>query len=379
MMTTTAQYDEALTWVYDRIAPHFRRAESRRRAWTYLIDLPRVAEEGRRKGRAAGRGQAESRGDGVQRLLKTARWDEQAVLGELQDVVRDLVNLSTVDLIITEMSFRKKGSQSAAAARQFSLDSQKLENCQVAMMMYVATPTGEIYLFDRRLYVPSSWQRDSARCRAAGIPSSHCGDTKTGLILDMLTRAMNSGFGRGSVSVLVRDIDRGAVHQLLTQRRVPHFLLCSPGDFTDCVASGGGGSTRPPRFDLPHETLSNPVGTFRRFAGGKAAGFETSLVAYVPPSRQNGHGGRGEYLAHVRDESSLPQLAERITMARRAVNRSRAFKEQIGLEHYEVRSWVGWHRHITLAAASQIAYQLAHIPCEAGYRKSNRQGATAVG
>jgi hypothetical protein len=59
MMTTTAQYDEALTWVYDRIAPHFRRAESRRRAWTYLIDLPRVAEEGRRKGRAAGRGQAE--------------------------------------------------------------------------------------------------------------------------------------------------------------------------------------------------------------------------------------------------------------------------------------------------------------------------------
>ncbi len=66
-------------------------------------------------------------------------------------------------------------------------------------------------------------------------------------------------------------------------------------------------------------------------------------------------------------------------MARRAVNRSRAFKEQIGLEHYEVRSWVGWHRHITLAAASQIAYQLAHIPCEAGYRKSNRQGATAVG
>src|SRR4051812_42994771 len=125
-------YEASLHEVYGYVCSNFARAEPRRRAWTYLTQLVNMSDDvpGRRRHLASY--EREQRADGAQRLLTSAQWDEQKVRAELLDLVTTRLGSSGGAFYLTEVAFPKKGHQAAGVARQFSVESRRLENCQLA-------------------------------------------------------------------------------------------------------------------------------------------------------------------------------------------------------------------------------------------------------
>jgi SRSO17 transposase len=149
-----------------RIAGRFGRIEPRRTATAYvcglLSDLERkncwnLAEHAGLIGPQA-----------MQRLLRTACWDADAVRDDVRGYVIEHLGQDGV-LIVDETGFLKKGSGSAGVQRQYTGTAGRIENSQVGVFPAYTTPRGRA-LLDRRLYLPEhSWPADPGRCAKAGV------------------------------------------------------------------------------------------------------------------------------------------------------------------------------------------------------------------
>src|SRR5215218_9058116 len=133
--------------------------------------------------------------DGMQRLLRTADWDADAVRDELRGYVLERLGPDGV-LIVDETGFIKKGIRSAGVARQYTGTTGKIDNCQIGVFLAYATPTGRA-LIDRELYLPKAWVEDRERARAAGIGDEVGFATKPELARRMLQRTVEAGVPAG--------------------------------------------------------------------------------------------------------------------------------------------------------------------------------------
>ena len=131
----------------------------------------------------------------MQRLLRTADWDADAVRDELRGYVLERLGPGGV-LIVDETGFIKKGTRSAGVARQYTGTTGKIDNCQVGVFLAYATDTGRA-LIDRELYLPKAWTDDRERARAAGIGDDVDFATRPELARQMLTRALDAGAPAG--------------------------------------------------------------------------------------------------------------------------------------------------------------------------------------
>ncbi|SDL37330.1 DDE superfamily endonuclease [Nonomuraea jiangxiensis] len=128
----------------------------------------------------------------LQRLLRTARWDADAVRDDVRDFVVDRLGPGGV-LIADETGFVKKGTGSAGVQRQYSGTAGRIENCQIGVFLAYATPAGRA-LLDRRLYLPQhTWPADPDRCHAAGVPDEAAFATKPALATAMVLAALKTG------------------------------------------------------------------------------------------------------------------------------------------------------------------------------------------
>src|ERR671926_102537 len=109
--------------------------------------------------------------DGVQRLLRTARWDADAVRDDLRAYVIEHLGDPQAVLVIDETGFLKKGTKSVGVQRQYSGTAGRIENCQIGVFLAYASPPGRAFL-DRELYLPKEWAADRARREAAGVPET---------------------------------------------------------------------------------------------------------------------------------------------------------------------------------------------------------------
>src|SRR5215218_7406437 len=158
---------EELDALHARIAPHFARPEVRVRAGRYLTGL--LAPIERRNGWQLAEALGERGPDGVQRLLRTAQWDAEAVRDDLRSYVVEHLGDPDAVLVIDETGFLKKGTKSVGVARQYSGTAGRIENCQIGVFLSYASPHGQAFL-DRTLYLPKTWAEDAPRREAAGIP-----------------------------------------------------------------------------------------------------------------------------------------------------------------------------------------------------------------
>jgi SRSO17 transposase len=181
---------EELDALHARIAPRFARPEVRARAGRYLAGL--LGPVGRRNGWQLAEQIGERAPDGVQRLLRTARWDAEAVRDDLRAYVVEHLGDPGAVLVVDETGFVKKGDKSVGVARQYSGAAGRVENCQVGVFLAYAGPTGRAFL-DRALYLPKEWAADAARREAAGVPADVAFATKGGLARAMLARAFAAG------------------------------------------------------------------------------------------------------------------------------------------------------------------------------------------
>src|SRR3954464_789268 len=179
--------------VHARIAGVFARAEPRARVLAYLRGL--LGQLERKNGWTLAEAAGEVSPDGMQRLLRTADWNADAVRDELRGYVLQRLGPGGV-LIVDETGFIKKGVRSAGVGRQYTGTTGKIENCQIGVFLAYATDTGRA-LIDRELYLPKPWIEDRDRARAAGIGDEVDFATQPDLARRMLIRALEAGVPAG--------------------------------------------------------------------------------------------------------------------------------------------------------------------------------------
>lgn len=168
-----------------RLAPYFKRVETKQHAQDYLQGLLSSVE------RKNGWQIAEQVGDAnpyaIQHLLGRSVWDANLVRDELRSYVVEHLGHSAAVVVIDETGFLKKGNQSVGVQRQYSGTAGRIENCQIGVFLSYATPSGYTFL-DRDLYLPKSWTDEPERCHQVGVPDTVQFATKPQLARQMLQR-----------------------------------------------------------------------------------------------------------------------------------------------------------------------------------------------
>jgi len=336
-----------------RLAPYFARSESRQRAMAYLQGLLSAAE--RKNSWQLAEICGEATPYGFQYLLNRADWDAEAVRDELRRYVIQHLGDPNGVLVLDETGFLKKGQHSAGVARQYSGTAGKVENCQIGVFLGYASPLGHV-LLDRELYLPVAWTKDRERCRQAGIPEARGFATKPQLACQMLARALAAGVPArwvtgdcvyGNDRRLRRWLEARPQAYVLAvsgkeylgvrgqQRQVKTILASLPAAGWSRLSAGDG--TKGPRwYDWHWLPLAKPVeaGWRRWLLVRRSVSTPTELQAYVV------------FAPHTATLEAVVRVAGSRWTIESAFE---AAKGEVGLDHYEVRSWTGWHRHMTLA------------------------------
>ena len=347
-------FDELMSLVAGR----FARLEPRRTAREFVLGLLSPAE---RKNcwwlaEQAGHGDPQA----MQRLLRTAAWDADAVRDDLRGFVAAQLSHEGGVLICDETGFLKKGTASVGVQRQYSGTAGRIENSQVGVFLSYASPRGRA-LIDRRVYLPKSWTGDRARCAAAGVPPDTQFATKPGLALDMITDAAAATMPAAWVASDELYGDNGAFRTGVAKLGLGYVLAVS----CDHRVPAWPGGKRRLRADYIAAAL--PRSCWHRISAGTGSkGPRWYDWAWVS-AHQEGHSllirrGSDGTLAFYRCWSPTPvPLATLVRVAgmRWAVEEGfQAAKGQAGLDHYQVRTWTGWHRHVTLAMLA-LAFLMA--------------------
>ena len=172
-------------------APLFGRRETRDHSRHYLQAL--LVQSGERRN-------AENLSEAVpasarvmQRFLTESPWDDDAVIGRLQEYLGPRLGHPEGVWVLDGSDFPKQGRKSVGVARQYCGRLGKVANCQAGMFLAYVSPLGRA-LVDKGLYLPESWTSDQDRCEAAGVPEERQGyRSKTKLALEMLERAQERG------------------------------------------------------------------------------------------------------------------------------------------------------------------------------------------
>ena len=129
----------------------------------------------------------------MQRFLTEAPWDDDAVMGRLQEYPAARLEHPLPVWVADGSDFAKQGMKSAGVARQYCEALERVANCQAGVFLAHVGPRGRA-LVDKRLYLPESWTGDDARCQAAGVPEERRQyRSKTELALEMVERALDPG------------------------------------------------------------------------------------------------------------------------------------------------------------------------------------------
>lgn len=374
----------------DEIGGCFKRRDLRGRASSYVRGLLGPVQ------RKNGWQLAEHLGDptphGIQRLLDRASWDADEVRDTLIGYARRHV-LSNSDhdvrgdhgvLIVDETGFLKKGDKSAkhskttGVQRQYSGTAGRIENSQVGVFLALSSARGRT-LIDRELYLPKSWCDDPNRCRAAGVPSDVAFATKPELARRMIDRVLQSGLRPrwvlgdevyGSDSKTRRFLEEKCqlyvlavssqqrLWQHFQQRRVDKIADEIPADAWSCLNISDG-AKGPRVYDWA--------------AGQFGASTDLGLMRWVLIRRSiEKPTERAYYLCTAWPGTTAQDLA--IAAGQRWAIECcfESAKQEAGLDDYEVRSWHGWYRHVTLSMTALALLGVIRIAATASISKKSR-------
>jgi SRSO17 transposase len=341
--------------LHARIAGRFARAEPRRRVLAYLRGL--LGPVGRKNGWQLAEHAGERTPDGMQRLLATADWNPDLVRDDLRAYVVEHLGDPAAVLVVDETGFLKKGTTSVGVQRQYSGTAGKVDNCQLGVFLAYASSSGRAFI-DRELYLPQSWVDDRARCRAARVPVEVGFQTKPQLARVMLERALDAGVPASWVTADEVYGGDPALRRWLEGRGVSYVLAVK---CTEPLGTATQGSARATAVQL---AAGVPVEQWVTCSAGHGAKgrrlYDWARVELTAPAtagctrwllvrRSRRDGELAFQTCFGPAETSLLGLV-RVAGTRWTVEEGfQQAKTEVGLDHYEVRRWPGWYRHITLA------------------------------
>jgi SRSO17 transposase len=324
----------------------------------------------------------------LQYLLSEASWDHQKVQDQISlDADKILGGQNDSMLILDESGFSKKGKHSAGVGRQWNGRLGKVDNCQVGVFAALCRGNAAT-LVQAQLYLPKDWTDDPKRCAKAGIPEAKRSfRSKSTICLEMVrhTRMLgiryawvgaDAGYGKepGFLRKLADAGERFMVDLHSTQR----IYTSDPKPF---IPSAQGVRGKKPSRLITNESCM----TVQSWAKDQPeSAWENIKVRHTTLGILNIQALRcnawfwdnEEYQARqwtllvIREvdrpdeisysvSNASPDISiQEIVQAQRQrfwiENSFGEAKSELGLDEYEFRSWLGWHRHITLCMLGQL-------------------------
>ncbi len=348
-----AAWSELFNELFAQVAGEFGNAAVRRHGRAYLLGLLSQAE--RKNGWTLAEFAGDASPDGLQRLLNFSPWDEDACRDALSRyVVRHLGDPGAV-LAVDETGFLKKGKMSAGVARMYTGTAGRIENCQVGVFLAYAAPDGGRALIDRELYLPQKWAADRDRCRAAGIGGDVAFATKPELAQTMIARAAAAGVPFAWVAGDEVYGGNPGLRLWLEEQGIACVMAVACSEPVTVPAGP---------FRADELAAMVPSGGWQRLScadGSKGPRlYDWALIGTASPARQllirrslaPGEKGKLElayFLCWSPRPVTLAELAA-VAGARWAVEDCFAeAKNETGLDHYQVRRYRAWYRHVTLS------------------------------
>ncbi|MDO0930323.1 IS701 family transposase [Streptomyces sp. DG2A-72] len=306
--------------------------------------------------------------------------------------------------VVDDVSFPKCGTASVGVARQCCGALGKRANCQVAVSVHAATDAASCPL-EWELFLPGEWSQDQQRRRRAGVPDEVCHVSKTRLALGVLDRLAAQGL---AVSVIVADAGYGrsvSFRLALEERGWSYVMAVDPKEIARPSTAephqpdyAGLGPPTLPRYRDPARPLLGLIDADTLFQevtwrqGSKGAMTSRFAVLEVRPSgkeasrtAQEQAGGRsrwdgvlplrtllveqpeeaagptGYWMSNLPVTTPITDLVRWAKMRWRIEHDYRELKHGLGLDHFEGRTWRGWHHHVTLVTAAQAFLTLRRL------------------
>jgi SRSO17 transposase len=366
---------------HQEFASLFGRTEARERSEQYLRGLL-VQQTDRRNAENLAESVAGATPRSLQRFLTESPWEDWPVIDRLQGRVGHRLNQRDGVFVLDDTGFAKQGKRSVGVARQYSGTLGKVGNCQVGVFLAYVSEKGHA-LVDKALYLPREWTDDRQRCREAGVPEAVSYQTKAELGLGLLRRARRAG--HLTAEWLTGDAGYGEVPSLRDQ------LAAAGWRYVLEVPSNTHIFTRAARVAVPEWSGRGRKPTQPQLVAGEPGPQSVQAVAVSLPAAKwhtltVAEGAQGErihqfaalrvwesreglpgrecwlvlrrnldgseaksYLSNAPADTPLLRLAQVGAMRWPIETEFQTEKGETGLDEYEVRTWLGWQHHVTMA------------------------------
>ncbi len=273
---------------------------------------------------------------------------------------------AVTDWIIDDTGFPKQGDKSPGVQRQYSGTLGKTGNCQIAVSVTVATSTMHLPI-DMDLYLPTSWTEDRPRCRAAHIPDDVGYRPKWRIALDLIERNVNADV---PIGLMLADSAYGDVGEFRDGVRALGFdyALDVKKHTRVVIVCDDGAETEPMSVenvaDILGERCYRKVTWREGSRRSMSAAFATVRVRVVTHDDTR---GEQQWLVIEKPKrrqpvehyvlTTLPKSMSRKQVVRRIKQRWRTermyedLKGELGLDHFEGRSYIGWQHHVSCVLA----------------------------
>lgn len=347
-------------------------------------------------------GQADAMRQRLTDCVGTSPWSDDELLRRLAlKFERELPGVEA--FVIDDTGFPKKGRMSVGVHRQYSGTLGRTDNCQVATSLHLASDHGSGCI-GLRLYLPQSWTADRERCRKAGVPDDVEFQKKWQIALALLDQALGWGLTKHPV---VADAGYGEIPEFrdgLVERKLQYVvgvpnnhLIWPPGSHprvpqrtgkrgrpaTQCrdgqvvpiqIATLVDGIPRAQyktvvwrpgsRGRMSSKFLAYRVRPAEKHTKARPPAPEQWLICHWPATEK----GPKFYFSTVPATASLRQLIRLARLRWRVERDYQELKGELGLDHFEGRTWRGFHHHAALCAVAHgfLALRRALFPPEQG-------------
>jgi len=351
--------------------------------------------------------------DQLHHFVAAGVWDAGPLEAALLAEADRLVGGKDAFLVVDDTALPKKGRHSVGVAPQYATVLGKNANCQTLVSLTLAQREVPV-MVGLRLFLPETWTSDPERLTRARVPEEHCIlRTKPEIAIQEIDRVLAAGVRFGCVLADAGYGRSAPFRQALSERGlgwavgIPAKQKIYPADVSMIFPVAGRGRPRkrhiPDQLSVAAEAVlaSQPWRSvsWRRGTKGRLAARFAALrvrVADGPPQRihdmgaqhlsgeevwvvgeQRSTGERKYYLSNLPANTSLKQLAAAIKARWICEQAHQQLKEELGLDHFEGRSWTGLHRHALMTMIAYAFLQSRRLARAEREKKSPRPAAPA--
>jgi SRSO17 transposase len=298
----------------------------------------------------------------LQHYIGAGLWADRPVRDEMcTQVVEEIGDRNGV-LVLDGSGFHKQGVDSVGVDRQWCGRLGKIDNCQIGVFLAYSTPKGHT-LIDGQLYLPKEWAEDLARREAAYVPPEVKFQTSWQIADALVARAGP----HVPHAWIVGDDEFGRPSEFrdrLADRSERYLLEVPSNTLVRRPAHWPGRRQKWRQVHIRQETLPVERWTRLRLRDGEKGPLEVRAFCTPVETKRDGKphrqemllvmqtlsGNRTWYFLANADAPRDPAHLVAVAAHRHRIEQVfEAAKGEVGLAHYEVRSWIGWHHHVTLS------------------------------